>query len=102
MSKPGETTKFSAIDFADTIEKYLWVWILDYVIVNNWYISDKMVDKYKTLEKKRPVKVKDINDFKWKKYKLIETDLIYENQFIRYHYDKVAWIIDKLVRTEIR
>jgi hypothetical protein len=23
MSKPGETTKFSAIDFADTIEKYL-------------------------------------------------------------------------------
>jgi len=102
MSKPWETTRFSAIDFADTIEKYLWEWILDYVIVNNWYISDKMVDKYKTLEKKKPVKVKNITDFKNKKYKLIEADLIYENQFIRYHYEKVAWVIDDLIRREIR
>ena len=102
MSKPWETTGFSAIDFANIIEKYLWIWVLDYVIVNNWYISDKMVEKYKSLEKKKPVKVKDKHDFKNKTYKLIETDLIYENQFIRYHYEKVAWIIDKLVRKEIR
>lgn len=102
MSKPWETTKFSAIDFADTIEQYLWVWILDYVIVNNGFISDKMVEKYKTLEKKKPVKVKDKKDFKWKKYKLVETDLIYENQFIRYHYEKVAKIIDDLIRKEVR
>jgi len=102
MSKPWETTKFSAIDFADTIEQYLWEGILDYVVVNNWYISEKMVDKYKNLEKKKPVKVKDIKEFKWKKYKLIEADLIYENQFIRYHYDKVAWVIDDLIRKEIR
>ncbi len=101
MSKPGETTKFSAIDFANTIEKYLWEWVLVYVIVNNWFISEKMVDKYKTLERKKPVKVKDSKDFKNKKYKLIETDLIYENQFIRYHYDKVAKVIDDLVRKEI-
>ncbi len=102
MSKPWETTKFSAIDFANVIEEYLWEWVLDYVIVNNWYISEKMVEKYKTLENKSPVKVKDKKDFKNKKYKVIETDLIYENQFIRYHYDKVAWIIDDLVRREIR
>jgi len=102
MSKPWETTKFSAIDFINTIEKYLWEWVVDYFIVNNGFISDKMVDKYKTLEKKKPVKVKDIKEFKWKKYKLVETDLIYENQFVRYHYEKVAKVIDDLIRKEIR
>ncbi len=58
MTKPWETTNFEAIDFINVVEKYLWKDVLDYVIVNNWYISEKMADKYKSLEKKKPVKVK--------------------------------------------
>jgi uncharacterized cofD-like protein len=102
MTKPGETTNFEALDFIDIIEKYLWENILDYVIVNNWYISDKMAEKYKSLEKKRPVKIKDHKYFKWKKYKIIEADLLHENTFVRHSYDKISKVLDTLIRKIVR
>lgn len=102
MTKPWETTDFEAIDFINVIEKYLWVDILDYVIVNNGYISDKLAEKYKSLEKKKPVKVKSSEYFKSKSYKVIEADLLHENTFVRHSYDKIAKVIDKLVRKNIK
>lgn len=102
MTKPWETTDFEPIDFIDVIEKYLWKDILDYVIVNNGYISEKMAEKYKSLEKKKPVKVKDHKCFKWKHYKVIEADLLHENTFVRHSYDKISKVIDQLVRKNIR
>lgn len=101
MTKPGETTDFEAIDFVDVIEKYLWKDILDYVIINNGYISEKMSDKYRSLEKKKPVKVINYDEFKWKSYKIIEADLLHEHTFIRHSFDKVAKIINELVRNKI-
>lgn len=100
MTKPWETTDFEAIDFINTIEKYLWEWVIDYFVVNNWYISDKLAEKYKSLEKKKPVKVKSINHFKWKKYKLIETDLLHENDFVRHSYDKIWNIVDEIIKKD--
>jgi 2-phospho-L-lactate transferase/gluconeogenesis factor (CofD/UPF0052 family) len=97
MTKPGETTNFEAIDFINVIEKYLWKDVLDYVIVNNWYISNEMADKYKSLEKKKPVKVKHHKYFRWKSYKIIEADLLHENTFVRHSYDKVAWVVADIV-----
>lgn len=102
MTKSWETTNFELVDFIDTIEHYLWKNILDFVVVNNWYISEKIADKYKKLENKKPIKVKDINLFKNKSYKIIETDLLHENIYVRHSYDKVAKIIAKLVKKEIR
>lgn len=98
MSKPWETTWFEAINFIDTVEKYLWEWIIDYFIVNNWYISEKMADKYKNLENKKPIKIKDKNAFVWKKYKVIEEDLLYENDFILYHYKKIDKVIKDIIK----
>lgn len=100
MTKPWETTDFEAIDFIDTIESYLWEWIIDYFIVNNWYISDWMAEKYKSLEKKKPVKVKHPETFKGKSYKLIEADMLHENDFVRHSYDKISKILDKLIKRE--
>jgi len=97
MTKPWETTNFEAIDFINVVEKYLWKDVLDYVIVNNWYISEKMADKYKSLEKKKPVKVKHHKFFRWKSYKIIEADLLHENTFVRHSYDKIAWVVADIV-----
>ena len=102
MTKPWETTDFEAIDFVSVIEKYLWRDILDYVIINNWYISEKMADKYKSLEKKRPVKVKHHKYFRAKSYKIIEADLLHENDFVRHSYDKIASVLDNLIRKVIK
>ncbi len=98
MTKTWETTNFELIDFIDTIEKYLWNWVLDLVVVNNWYISDKIIDKYKSLEWKKPIKVKDLSIFKNKSYKIVEADLLHENTHIRHSYDKVGRVVDKLIR----
>ncbi len=97
MTKPWETTNFEAIDFINVIEKYLWKDILDYVIVNNWYISEKMAEKYKSLEKKKPVKIKHHKFFRCKSYKIIEADLLHENTFVRHSYDKIAWVVADVV-----
>lgn len=102
MTKPGETTNFEPIDFINIIEKYLWEDILDYVIVNNGYISEQMAEKYKSLEKKKPVKVKDHKFFKWKKYKIIEADLLHENTFVRHSYAKISKVLDALIRKIVR
>lgn len=97
MTKPWETTGFEAIDFINTLEKYLWEGIIDYFIVNDWYISDRMAEKYKSLEKKKPVKVKDIRLFKDKKYKVIQADLLHEADFVRHSYDKINKVIRMII-----
>lgn len=98
MTKPGETTDFEAIDFIDTIELYLWENIVDYFVVNNWYISEKLAEKYKSLEKKKPVKIKNHNAFKWKSYKVIEADLLHENTFVRHSYDKISKVVKEIIK----
>lgn len=98
MTKPGETTDFEAIDFIDTIELYLWTDVINYFVVNNWYISEKLAEKYKSLEKKKPVKVKSYDTFEWKNYKVIEVDLLHENTFVRHSYDKIAKVIKDIIK----
>ena len=102
MTKPWETTDFEAIDFVNVIEKYLWKDILDFVIVNNGYISEKMAEKYKSLEKKKPVKVKSHKYFKSKSYKVIEADLLHENTCVRHSFDKISNILDKLISKHVK
>ncbi len=99
MTKSWETTNFEVIDFVNEIEKYLWTWILDYVVVNNWHISDYMVAKYKKEENKKPVKIKDkdLDNFKDKKYNIIQRDLINEKDFVRHSPVKMAWVINDII-----
>lgn len=102
MTKNWETTDFEVIDFIDTLEKYLWKWVLDYVVVNNGHISDEMVEKYKKEENKKPVKVKDKEVFKNKSYHIVERDLLNENDFVRHSPDKLASVIDDLIEGWIK
>lgn len=102
MTKWWETTDFEVIDFINVLEKYLWKNVLDYVIVNNGFISEKMAEKYKSLEQKKPIKVKNKSIFKDKTYTVLENDLLHENTFIRHSYGKIGKVVDKLVRALIK
>lgn len=97
MTKFWETTNFEVNDFVDVIEKYLWKDVIDYVVVNNWHISDEMVEKYKNEENKKPVKIKDISLFKDKKYKIVWRDLLNEKDYVRHSSEKLAWVIWDIV-----
>lgn len=97
MTKFWETTDFEVIDFVDVIEKYLWTWVIDYVIVNDWHISDEMVEKYRLEENKKPVKVKEISTFKEKSYKIVQRDLLNEKDFVRHSSDKLSGVIEDII-----
>ena len=101
MTKKWESTKgnhehFEVIDFVEVIEKYLGKCMLDYVVVNNGYIPDNIAEKYKKLEHKSPVKIKNINEFHGKNYEILERDLLHENDRVRHSYDKVAKVIAEI------
>lgn len=89
MTKKGETTTYELPDFINNIEKYTWN-IIDYVLVNNWEISDELVKKYKKEEWKKVVKVKKSMDFSDKDYKIIERDFIDESDYVRHNPSKLA------------
>lgn len=99
MTKKWETNGYEVIDFVDTIEKYLGEGVLDYVVVNDWYIHEKLIERYERLENKKPVKVKDISVFEGKPYKVLQRDLLYENEYeqVRYSYEKTADVIAEIV-----
>jgi len=92
MTKKWETTTYELPDFIDNIEKYAWE-IIDYVIVNNWLISDEIVEKYKNEEGKKPVKMKETHNFLNKKYKIINEDMIDESDVVRHNPEKLAKVI---------
>lgn len=95
MADKWETTTYELPDFINGIERYIWN-IIDIVLVNNWYISDQLIAKYKD-EGKKPVKLKEWMNFEWKRYKIIEVDLLNERDFIRHSPQKIAKIIEKLI-----
>lgn len=102
MTKHGETNNFEVIDFVDTIEKYLGKGVLDYVVVNNWYISEELAAKYKEKENKKPVKLKDATLFEEKDYKVVERDLLNENDYVRHSSEKLGEVISDIVEGWIK
>lgn len=102
MTKNWETNGFEVEDFINVIEKYVWTWVIDYVVVNNWFISEEMAEKYRKTENKKPVKVKNREFLKNKKYKIIERDLLNENDFVRHSSDKLASVIDEIIEGWIK
>ncbi|PID87469.1 hypothetical protein CSB07_01520 [Candidatus Gracilibacteria bacterium] len=102
MTKYGETNNFEVIDFVDVIKKYLKKGELDYLVVNSGHISDYMIRKYKKQDNKKPVKIKNIDDFKRKKYKVIERDMLNDKDFVRHSSEKLASVIDDIVNGWIK
>lgn len=97
MTKHWETTGFWTMDFIDTIEKYLWEWVLDYVIVNSWEIWEEIAKKYEEEESKKPVALENKDDFIWKRYKIIQRDLVNETNSAMHKPSKIAWVINDII-----
>ena len=96
-----ETPWYVLEDFIIDIEKYIWKGILDYVVINNKYISDELIEKY-AQKWQKPVKLKNPDLHKGKGYKIVETDLVNEWNFIRHDPKKMARVIDDLVQGWIK
>ncbi len=102
MTKRWETTNMEVIDFVNTIERYIDPGMLDYVIVNNGIIDEDVVIKYKTEENKRPLKIKDHSLFEWKWYKVIEWDMVNDDDIVRHDPMKLAKVLEDIVNGWIK
>lgn len=95
MADKGETTTYELPDFIDNIEKYAGN-CLDYVFINGGDISEDLVQKYKKLEWKKPVRMKKKYDFSRKSYKIVERDFVNESDLVRHDPVKLAKALSDL------
>ena len=103
MTKRGETTNMEVIDFINTIEQYIDLWKLDYVIVNNGVIADEVVMKYKAEENKKPLKIKDPSLFLQKDYKIIERNLVNTvGDYVRHDPEELTKTLEDIVEGWIK
>jgi len=101
MADKGETTTYELPDFIENVERYSWD-VIDYVLVNSGTISDELVEKYKSEEWKRPVKLKLEMDFWDKSYKIIERDFLNESDVVRHDPQKLAGVLMDICRMWIK
>lgn len=71
MIQPGETDGFNASDHIKEINKYLGKRKIEVAVVNEEFIPENIVDKYKTEEQKSPVQLDD-------KLEKLGIEIIYE------------------------
>lgn len=95
MTKFGETNGFKAIDFVKAIENYLGKNVLDVVVYNNHFPSQKRLAKYFKLNS-QVVKFNK-KDFKNLPIRFIGANLITEKGLIRHNQEKLAKTILKLI-----
>lgn len=87
MTKFGETTKFTALDFLKTIERYTGETI-EYMLLNNAKPSLERIKKY---EKEKAEFVSyNPKDFAKKKIKVMQQNVLRAKGFIRHDPDKLA------------
>ena len=84
MTQPGETDKFKVSDHVKLLNSYLGKRKIDIVVVNNGEITEPMVKKYETKEKKDPV-IYDKDETKKIVKKVIVDDFIDESTGILRH-----------------
>jgi len=92
MTQPGETEEYMAIDHIKAIEEHTGCNLIDYCIVNNGKIDDKMIKKY-ALDNSAPVTVNS-ERIKERGIELVCAD-IYEttNETIRHSSTKLARLL---------
>lgn len=97
MTKHGETTNFEVEDFVNVIEKYIGKGEIDYILVNSAPISSELVKKYADEENKKPVHITDLKKFSDESYRIVERDLINEDDYVRHDPTKLAGVINDFI-----
>ena len=101
MTKKWETTHYELGNFIDNIERYAGK-VIDYSLVNNGYISEELVEKYRLEEGKKPVKVKEGSDYSSRRFKIIERDFVNESDVVRHDPKKLAATLIDICRGWIK
>ena len=102
MTKHGETNNFEVEDFVKVIEKYIGENEIDYVLVNNAPIGKELIHKYEREENKQPVRITDMSLFANVPYKIIERDVVNEQDYIRHDPEKLSKVINDFVEGWIK
>jgi hypothetical protein len=66
--------------------------------VNSGNISDELVEKYKSEEGKKPVKLKPWQDFISRRFKIIEENFVNESDVVRHDPIKLAKVLMDVCR----
>ncbi len=94
MTQPGETDNYSVTDHLNAIEKHVGERFIQYVIINEGTISDKVIEQYR-LEDSFPVLVnKDL--LEQRGYQVIADNFVNYHTYLRHDADKLADLIMKL------
>lgn len=94
MTEPGETTNYSVEDHLDAIKNHTGCDLFDTVLVNNGFIDEETLEKYKYKNSLKvtyaPEKIKA---------RVVEEDLVEtEDNFVRHSKTKLSRILSKLIR----
>jgi len=95
MTKYGETNKFTAEDFFDTLEKYLGKGVIDYFLVNVEKPKNCYLGQYNK-EKAELVKYDKKILSSWKKPKVIFARLLRQGPLLRHDSKKLAKVISNI------
>lgn len=94
MTEPGETINYSVEDHLEAIKNHTGCDLFDTVLVNNGFIDEETLAKYKTKNSK-PVTF----DQEKIKAKIVEDDLVeVEDNYVRHSKTKLSRILSKLIR----
>lgn len=97
MTKPGETTNFSAYDHIREVIKYMVGDHLDYVIISNTILSHTALKAY-AAKGQHPVEAGNINKIEsLTKAEIIVTDVGHETDLVRHDSEKVKEVIVELL-----
>lgn len=94
MTQPGETGDYTAADHAEAIIDHCGAGVFDYIIVNNQAGTKELREKYEA-EGAYPVKI-DHQRLKELGLKIIETDLLKKNSYLRHDPNELAKLIYEL------
>lgn len=95
MTEQGETDNFTALDHLSCLLSYIAGNIIEYVIVNNGYIDGARLNRYQE-EKAVPVEP-EVEAIKAMGYKVIEKDLISDDEVAWHDSDKIARVIMDII-----
>jgi uncharacterized cofD-like protein len=100
MTKPGETSRFTAYDHIREVLQYMGGDYLDYVFISNTAFSKKARQVY-ALKNQLPVLAPDVTKIKsLTKAKIILADLAHATELVRHDSLKVKKQIQQLIREE--
>lgn len=98
MTKPGETTGYSAFDHVREIIKYIGGDYLDYIILSNTKLSGQAILQY-TKKHQSPVALGDIGKISSStKAKIITADVSHETELVRHDSIKIRNEVYKILK----